>query len=150
MLELKPVSLREANEFVAAHHRHHGKTTGHKFSIGVLENGILVGVAICGRPVARGADDRWTLEVNRLCTSGTNNACSILYAASARAAKAMGYKKIITYILDSETGSSLKASGWTLDGYVKGRSWSCESRPRKDNAPICNKQRWKKEFFKKD
>lgn len=150
MLELKPVSLREANDFVEKYHRHHGKTAGHKFSIGVLENGVLVGVVICGRPVARGADDGWTLEVNRLCTTGSENACSILYAAAARAAKAMGYKRIITYILGNEHGTSLKASGWKLDGCVKGRSWSCQSRPREDVSPTCDKQRWVKDFFKKD
>ena len=108
MLSLVPVSLREANEFVRQHHRHHKPTAGHKFSIGVQEDGRLAGVAICGRPVSRFLDDGYTLEVNRLCTDGARNACSMLYGAAVRAAKAMGYHKVITYILDSECGVSLK------------------------------------------
>ena len=111
MLTLTPVTLATANAFVNAHHRHHKATAGHKFSIGCAKEGELVGVAIVGRPVSRYLDDGWTLEVNRLCTTGEKNACSILYAASARAAKAMGYRKIITYTLDSESGSSLRAAG---------------------------------------
>ena len=104
MLELTPVSLAQANEFVEKHHRHHKGVRGHKFSIGCSLDGELVGVVIVGRPVSRYLDDGNTLEVNRLCTTGVKNACGILYAASARAAKAMGYMKIITYILESENG----------------------------------------------
>ena len=96
MLTLTPVALATANAFVNSHHRHHKATAGHKFSIGCAKDGELVGVAIVGRPVSRYLDNGWTLEVNRLCTTGEKNACSILYAASARAAKAMGYRKIIT------------------------------------------------------
>lgn len=101
-MTLTPINLKTANAFVQQHHRHHKPTRGHKFSIGVSDNGALVGVAICGRPVARRLDDGYTLEVNRLCTDGTPNACSILYAAAYRAARAMGYNKVITYILDTE------------------------------------------------
>lgn len=101
MLTLTPINLKTANAFVQQYHRHHKPTRGHKFSIGVSENGALVGVAICGRPVARRLDDGYTLEVNRLCTDGTPNACSILYAAAYRAARAMGYNRVITYILDA-------------------------------------------------
>lgn len=97
-LTLTPINLKTANAFVQQHHRHHKPTRGHKFSIGVSDNGALVGVAICGRPVARRLDDGYTLEVNRLCTDGTPNACSILYAAAYRAARAMGYNKVITYM----------------------------------------------------
>ena len=75
MLTLTPINLKTANAFVQQHHRHHKPTRGHKFSIGVSDNGALVGVAICGRPVARRLDDGYTLEVNRLCTDGTPNAC---------------------------------------------------------------------------
>ena len=149
-MNLKPITLKEANAFVQAHHRHHGPTVGHKFSIGAEQNGDLVGVAIVGRPVARGLDDGYTAEVTRLCTDGTQNACSFLYAAAAKTAKAMGYRRIITYILSSENGASLKASGWKMDGIVKGRSWDCKSRPREPKSPTCNKTRWVNEFFKKD
>mgnify|MGYP007069998595 CR=1 FL=1 len=100
MLELTPISLAKANEFVNLFHRHHKAVTGHKFSIGCSQNGLLVGVVIVGRPVSRYLDDGMTVEVNRLCTLGVKNACSFLYSAAARAAKAMGYKKIITYILE--------------------------------------------------
>lgn len=94
MLTLIPVSLAQANEFVRQHHRHHKPVAGHKFSIGCAENGRLCAVAIVGRPVSRYLDDGFTLEVNRLCSDGTKNACSILYAAAARAARAMGYRKL--------------------------------------------------------
>ena len=120
MLTLTPVSLKEANAFVAAHHRHHKPTVGHKFSIGVREDGQLAGVAICGRPVSRFLDDGYTLEVNRLCTDGARNACSMLYGRRSGRHRAMGYKKVITYILDSECGASLKASGFVCEGPARG------------------------------
>lgn len=110
MLEICPISLKEANAFVEQYHRHHKPVTGHKFSIGCTDGEKIVGVAIVGRPVSRYLDDGWTLEVNRLCTDGTRNACSMLYAAAWRAARAMGYHKLITYILDSENGASLRAA----------------------------------------
>ena len=96
-LEIVPISLKEANVFVEEHHRHHHKTVGHKFSIGCSDGYKIVGVAIVGRPVARHLDDGWTLEVNKLCTDGTYNGCSMLYAAAWRAARAMGYKRLVTY-----------------------------------------------------
>ena len=91
MIELCPLTLKEANAYVEQHHRHHGPVVGHKFSIGLSDGEKIVGVAIVGRPVARHLDDGWTLEVNRLCTDGTRNACSMLYSAAWRAARAMGY-----------------------------------------------------------
>lgn len=129
MLELTPISLKAANEYVDAHHRHHKAVTGHKFSIGCSQNGLLVGVAIVGRPVSRFLDDGYTLEVNRLCTLGVKNACSILYAAAARVARAMGYRKIITYILQSESGCSLKAAGWNCTGLAGGKEWTGKRKP---------------------
>lgn len=137
MLKLAPVSLKEANYFVEHHHRHHKPVVGHKFSIGCTENGKLVGVAIVGRPVSRYLDDGWTLEVNRMCTDGTRNACSFLYGAAARAAKAMGYKKLITYILDTEDGTSLRAAGWKCAGLAGGKEWTGK---RKPVAPLCPAQ----------
>lgn len=138
-LTLFPCELAEANAFVGAHHRHHQPVIGHKFSLLAAIGDKPVGVAIVGRPVARSRDDGVTLEVTRLCTDGTKNACSFLYGASARAAFALGYKRIGTYILASESGASLKASGWRLISEVKGRSWSCDSRPRIDKHPLQNK-----------
>lgn len=145
MLELTPITLREANAFVQTYHRHHKPSQGHKFSIGAMEDGHLVGVAICGRPVSRRMDDGFTLEVNRLCTDGTKNACSILYGAAYRAAKAMGYHRVITYILESEPGTSLKAAGYLCEGRAGGLEWNGERKPKNENQyPHEMKTRWVK------
>lgn len=143
-LYLVPISLSEANKFVEKHHRHHGKVAGHKFSIAVadMEKEEIVGVAIVGRPVSRYMDDGWTLEVNRLCTKGTKNACSMLYAAAWRAARAMGYKKLITYILASENGTSLKAAGWRCVGEAGGLRWTGKRKPSVDLYPAQMKLRY--------
>jgi hypothetical protein len=122
-LSLKSVSLKEANQFVAQYHRHHAPVAVHKFSVGCAKNGELVGVAIVNHPVSRVLDDGATLEVARLCTDGTQNACSFLYAAAWRAARALGYRKMVTYILESESGVSLKASGWKCAGIAGGLEW---------------------------
>ncbi|MCD8014474.1 MAG: hypothetical protein LUG99_15120 [Lachnospiraceae bacterium] len=145
MLELTPITLREANAFMQTYHRHHKPSQGHKFSIGAMEDGHLVGVAICGRPVSRRMDDGFTLEVNRLCTDGTKNACSILYGAAYRAAKAMGYRRVITYILESEPGTSLKAAGYICEGKAGGLEWNGERKPKNENQyPHEMKTRWVK------
>lgn len=144
MLTLVPISLKEANAFVAEYHRHHKPTRGHKFSIGCEMDGRLVGVAIVGRPVSRYLDNGWTLEVNRLCTTGERNACSMLYAAAARAAKAMGYRKIITYTLDSEPGTSLRAAGWMCAGRAGGKRWTGNRCPAVDLCPPQMKLRYEK------
>lgn len=128
------------------YHRHHKPSTGHKFSIGVRKDGKMVGVVICGRPVSRHYDDGYTLEINRLCTDGTHNACSILYGAAYRAAKAMGYKKVITYILESESGVSLKASGYQCEGRAGGLEWNGERKPKEDIYPHEMKTRWVKKI----
>jgi len=142
MLSLCPITLSEANEFVRVNHRHHGEVVGHKFSIGLATDEEICGVIICGRPVARGMDDGLTIEVNRCCTDGTKNACSKLYSAAWRAAKALGYKKMITYTLADESGSSLSAAGWKVIHTVPGRSWSSPSRPRVDKHPLQDKLCW--------
>ena len=145
MLKLKPITFKKACEFVASLHRHHKPPRGHKFSISCVDNsGDIRGVVMVGRPVARCLDDGFTAEVNRLCTDGTKNACSILYAAAARAAKAMGYTWIVTYILESESGTSLKASGWTCDGKVRvdGKGWNNRKGRKTDNQEP--KERWHK------
>lgn len=134
-LELVRIDLAEANAFVAAHHRHHIPVIGHVFSIGAALDGTIVGVPIVGRPVARMRDDGETAEVTRLCTNGTRNACSFLYGASARAAFALGFKRIGTYILASEPGTSLAAANWRMVGETSGGSWSRGNRPRVDKHP---------------
>ena len=143
-LELVPVTLAEANAFVALRHRHHRPVPGAKFCIGVelitrvqeeppVNVAELAGVAIVGRPVARHYDDGRTLEVNRTCTDGTRNANSILYGAAWRAAKALGYRRLITYTQVGESGTSLRGAGWRVVAERPARgSWaeSSVARPR--------------------
>lgn len=135
-LESVPITLEEANEYISRHHRHHGAVVGHKFSIGASDGEKIVGVAVVGRPVSRHRDDGLTLEVTRLCTDGTRNACSFLYGACARAAFALGYKRIGTYISKTEPGITLTAAGWRLIGETPGKSWSVKSRPRVDKIEL--------------
>lgn len=123
-MEIRPITFRAACDFVSKHHRHHKPTVGCKFSIGLYDGDKLVGCAICGRPVSRHLDDGFTCEINRLCTDGTRNACSMLYGACCRVAKAMGYREIITYILQSEPGTSLKASNFQCEGVAGGTHWT--------------------------
>lgn len=141
-LRLIPLSLDEANAFVALFHRHHRPVVGHKFSLGASSADKVVAVAIVGRPVSRIRDDGRTLEVTRLCSDGTRNACSFLWGASARACFALGYSRIGTYSLPEEGGGSLRAAGWRLIGERGGGSWSCPSRPRVDRHPTQGKLLW--------
>ncbi|CAB4188263.1 hypothetical protein UFOVP1174_16 [uncultured Caudovirales phage] len=132
-LQITPINLEEANVFVAKYHRHHKPVPGAKFSIAVSdENNIIHGVGIVGRPISRMSDNGFTLEVNRCCTDGTKNACSMLYGASWRAAKALGYLRLITYTLPEEGGASLRASNWKCLGLKGGGNWNTKSRPRID------------------
>ena len=145
-LTVVPVTLKQAQDFVGSEHRHHGPPVGHRWSLGVqTPDGTLVGVAVCGRPVARGLDQRLMLEVVRVATDGTPNACSALYGACARSAVAMGYARhnVITYKLASEPGTSLVAAGWVRDAGVVGRSWDTPSRRRIDKSVIADKERWR-------
>lgn len=136
-----PLTLKNANDYVEAHHRHHPKVRGCKFCIGVAADDTLCGVAICGRPVSRRLDDGETLEINRLCTTGYKNACSALYGACVRIAREMGYRKVITYILASENGASLKASNFICEGEAGGEIWT-GSRKRDNGVPREKKTRW--------
>ena len=153
-MTLKQISLGEANAFVIAKHRHHDAARGHKWSLGAFVQDCLVGVAIVGRPTGRYLDDGKTLEVTRLCTDGTRNACSFLYGAAARRAKREGYTHIVTFILRSETGASLRAAGWTLEAEKAGKPrWNAQryaEKPQqmslfeKKMPPAEYKQRWGK------
>lgn len=165
-LKLTPLTLKQANELVANWHRHHKPVVGHRFSIGVSVNGSYVGAAITGRPVGRETAQYTVAEVTRLVTDGTPHACSKLYSASARAAQAMGYERIQTFILESETGTSLKAAGWyriksngvkcdcnngSRDGLkckecnTNGGDWNHSWRKgRRTDQPMVPKQRWGK------
>lgn len=143
-LRTVPVTFKQAGQFVADWHRHHQPPRGHKFSIGVADGDVLVGVAMVGRPVARMLDDGLTLEVTRVTTDGHRNACSLLYAAAWQAAKALGYRRLITYTQDGESGASLRAAGWRI---VAARppapGWSRPSRPRQDHPTAhIARRRW--------
>ena len=139
-----PLERRDAVAFVDKLHRHHGGVARDRYRIGAEQDGRLVGIVQVGNPVARKLCDGKTLEVVRLCTDGTKNVCSFLYSAAARVARELGYSKIITYILATESGDSLRASGWHKEADVKGQSWDRPSRPRQTTAPTCDKQRWAK------
>lgn len=131
MLTIRPIDLKAANQYVLANHRHNGKVLVHRFSIACYDGDRLCGVAMVASPVARMLDDGYTVEIRRCCTDGTRNACSILYGRCARIAKEMGYKRIITYTLETEGGASLRASGWEIDAEgVGGKHWDTPSRPR--------------------
>ncbi len=148
MLDLQPIFQDEAFAFIAQHHRHHLPPTGWIFGIAVNQENfdggrVIVGVITVGRPVSRLLDTGWCAEVTRCCTAeGHPGAASMLYAAAWRACKALGYKRLITYTLKSESGASLRGAGWTCLGDAGGKSWHRESRPRIDKAPIGQKRIW--------
>jgi hypothetical protein len=139
MIIVVPIFQDEAFAFISRFHRHHRKPVGSLFQIAASDGEKIIGVVVVGRPNGRKQQDGFTLEVTRLCTDGTKNACSMLYSASWRAAKALGYRKLITYILSTEPGTSLRAAGWTLIGERGGGSWSVMSRPRVDKHPLQKK-----------
>lgn len=141
-LEVVPVFRDDAMAFVAQHHRHHGRPPGYIFAIGAAEAGQIVGVAMVGRPVSRMLQDGFTAEVTRVCTLGGRNVCSLLYGAAWRAARALGYRRLVTYTLPTEGGASLRGAGWTCIGTAGGGSWSSASRPRVDKHPTQEKLRW--------
>lgn len=143
-LWIVPTTLKEARRFVATHHRHHNPPQGGLFAIAIAEKDSEepCGVVIVGRPVSRFVDDGWTVEVTRLCTLGHRNACSMLYRAAWRAARAMGYRKLITYTLPEEGGASCRAAGMKCLGEAGGGSWNVPSRPRVDMHPTQTKIKW--------
>lgn len=137
-LRIVPVTRDQAHAFIAEWHRHHRPPVGYRYALGVADGDTLVGVATAGRPVARLLDDGLTIEVTRCCVAdGARHACSALYAACWRAAKAMGYRAAITYTQAGESGASLRAAGWLLLGKRKPRDgWNTPSRPRTDRHPV--------------
>lgn len=149
-MELRPVTLKEAKQFVAKHHRHNIPPVTWRFGVGLVDGDELRGVAMAGQPKARMLMDGVTLEVNRTCTDGTPNANSMLYGAIARAAKALGYKRLVTYTLASEPGTSLRAAGWKQVAYLPTREgWEFERRTGSQRdlwgnepSPLEPKHRW--------
>jgi len=140
---IAPIHLKEAKEYVKENHRHNIPPVGGKFAVAVKDGEKIHGVAICGRPVARKLDNGYTLEVYRCCTDGARNACSMLYGACVRIARDMGYKTVITYTLQSESGASVKAANFTYDGEAGGEQWTGKRKRDYYVAPKEKKNRWK-------
>jgi hypothetical protein len=144
-MTLEPITLREAWLYVSRFHRHHKKRpkgSGGLFALSAVVDGKIVAVAVIGRPKARMNQDGRTAELTRLCSDGTRNACSFLYGRAWRAARALGYVRMLTYTLASENGATLRAAGWRLIGEAGGGSWGRPSRPRVDEHPTQEKLRW--------
>jgi hypothetical protein len=138
------MTLRESRAFVDRVHRHHRAPVGGLFAIGAEVEGAIVAVAIVGRPIARGLQDDFTAEVTRLASIGARNACSMLYAACWRACRAMGYRRLVSYTLETESGASLIAAGWRCVAQIPAKSWNTPSRARVDLYPLQGKFRWEK------
>lgn len=144
-MKVVPLTLREANAFVEKYHRHNKPCRGHRFSLGLMEGAQLVGVAICGRPISRMMCDGLTLEVNRLCVSpeAPKNSCSFFYRCCWRVWSAMGGHRMITYTLQSESGSSLRGAGFRLAKEIKGAGWNRFHRERElQDVQMQDKFRW--------
>ena len=149
--EIVPMYIGDARAFVERHHRHHPPPQGGLFAVGAASGGEVIGVAIVGRPVARRLQDGWTAEVTRLCVlEGYPNACSMLYAACWRAARALGWRRLITYTLPATGGASLRGAGWRLVGERGGGTWNRKDRPRVDRAPTGQKLLWEKGYVTED
>jgi len=142
-LSLEPISLHQANAYIRKYHRHHGARRSCRFAVAVTgPRGGIKGVAIAGNPVAKALYDGRTIEVSRTCTNGTKNANSMLYAAIWRAARALGYRRMVTYTMPGESGASLRAIGMREDGRTEGRPWNRPKRPRQADYPVGPKVRW--------
>jgi hypothetical protein len=139
-----PITKKDADAFVAEHHRHHNAAYLTIFNVAAYLGDRLVGVAQCARPNARCLCDGYTIEVKRLCTLGDRNCCSFLYAKCARIAKELGYRHIITYIYETEPGTSLLAAGWVHEYDTKPKSWDRPKRPRPTcvELPLIPKKRY--------
>jgi hypothetical protein len=150
VLTVRPITLRAANSFVLQHHSHHPPVRGCVFCVACYDDERLCGVAIVGRPVSRMLDDGLTFELTRVCTDRTRHAASKLVAAATRAARAIGYTRGVSYVLEHESGTSYRAAGWTDAGQAGGGSWHRNARPREDlftrvgfeRAPTAPKRRW--------
>lgn len=139
-----PLTWEEAKTVAAMWHRHLSPPLRHRFSIGAVKDGRLVGVVIVGHAVSRGVPVRDVAEVTRLATDETRNACSFLYGAAARSAKGLGFHKIQTYNLDSEGGASLRAAGYVRVADVRGREWKRSDGSPRANESTDDKGRWER------
>ena len=143
MIEIRPISQKAARAWIKEHHRHLSPPGGDVIRAACYVDGVLSGVAMAGHPVARALDDGVTLEITRVAVLlGAPNVCTALYGALRQAARALGWRRIVTYTLEHEGGASLRAAGWRRDGTVRGREWSCPSRPRRPSESPVDKVRW--------
>lgn len=150
-LRVVPCTVADAEAFVNRVHRHHIAAPSARYCVAVVdETGLVRGVAMIGRPVARLLDDGWTMEVNRVATDGCENACSALYGAARRITAALGYVKLITYTREDEPGASLRAAGWQNEGAIRARSWNMPNRKREDKTEVVKRQRWAIEMVGKE
>jgi len=145
-MKIIPLRMSQANEFISKYHRHNKPVDhrAHRFSIGLVDDsGKLIGVAIAGQPIAQKNDDGFTLEVLRVCVlDGYPNANSMLYGRVKRIGMLMGYRRIITYTLESESGASLRAIG-AKPTRIRTYTWSRPARPRDDQeVTYLPKLRW--------
>ena len=149
-MRIRPCELRDAAAFIREHHRHHRPPQGHRFSLKLVDEERIVGVVVVGRPVAKAYDPSETVEITRLCTDGTRNACSRLIGAAKRAARALGYQRMISYTLTDEPGCSWAAAGMEQTGTVEGKPWTggygtpdlFGRKQRKNAHPLTDKRRW--------
>lgn len=141
-MNIRPMTMRAAREFVKRSHRHSREPRGGKFALAVYDGARLCGVAIAGRPIARELDNGLTGEITRVCTDGTRNACSFLYAKTRRVLQAMGYESILTYNLAIEPGDSLRGAGFEAVHQVRKESWHRQKRPRQDKHNLERRVRW--------
>ena len=142
MLRIEPATLKEANAYVTAYHRHNKAVRGCRFCLRVVDDDGVHGYAIVGRPLARMLQDGVTAEVLRVCTRGKSNAASKLLAACARVWRAMGGGRLITYTRQDEVGASLRAAGWVVDGATRAESWNRAKRARVDQVELIPRVRW--------
>lgn len=154
-LRIGPIRFGQARAFVLRHHEHCRPPAGWRFGAAIWNGPTLIGVAMVGRPVARLIDAATTVEVNRLCLDRTlssglrRNAVSMLLGHAAREARRRGFLRIITYTLESESGASMRASGWAEDGRSRGGSWSRPARARGSSGPTEPKVRWARELARR-
>ena len=142
-----PISISDAREFVNNFHRHNKAPQGGLYAVAASDGERMVGVAIVGRPVARPLDDGQTAEVTRVCVldDAPKGACSFLYARCWQAARALGWSRLVTYTLQSESGASLRGAGWKVVAELKARNpagW--QSRPGREWQSVVGqaKFRW--------
>jgi hypothetical protein len=140
-VKIVPCTVTAANYWIGAYHRHHPRVAGGLFAAAVMVDGKCAGVAVAGRP-CRLLQDGETIEITRVATNGARNACSKLYGSVRGAAALLGYRRVFTYTLPDEPGTSLRAAGFVDDGLTKGGTWSRPSRGRTDKSSIAPKRRW--------